>query len=59
MHMHTHEHISYVCVDGRIILKRILNRLGVSELESSVSGHGPVVDSYEHGNESSGSIKGG
>jgi hypothetical protein len=46
--------------DGSIILERILvNRVGTCGLDSSDSGQGRVVGPCEHGNEFSGSIKGG
>jgi hypothetical protein len=47
-------------VDGRIILKWILgNRMEGCGLDSSGSEYGPVAGSCKHGDEPSGSIKGG
>jgi hypothetical protein len=38
-------------VDGKIILKCTLNKLGGCGLDSSDSGEGPVAASCKHGNE--------
>jgi hypothetical protein len=48
-------------VDGRILLEWILQkyRLEMCEVDSSDSGQEPVACCCEHGNEPSGSIKGG
>jgi hypothetical protein len=49
-----------VDVDGRTILEWILgNRVGRCGLDSFGSGQEPVAGFHEHGNEASGSIKGG
>jgi hypothetical protein len=46
-------------VDGRIILEWILEKQGGRRLlDSTGSGQGPVIDSCEHGNGPSVSIKG-
>jgi hypothetical protein len=53
------EHLEDVGVDGRI-LEWILGKYGgMCVLDSSGSGYGPVVGCCEHGNEPSGSIRGG
>jgi hypothetical protein len=45
-------------VNGNILLDWILEkRVGGCGLDASGSGHGPLVDSCEHGNGPSGSIK--
>jgi hypothetical protein len=50
----------FILIDGRVILKWILGKLGLGcGLESSGSGQGPLASSCEQGNEPSGSVKGG
>jgi hypothetical protein len=44
-------------VDGRIILKLILEKKKGGELNLSVSGYGAMAGSFEHGNEPTGSLK--
>jgi hypothetical protein len=52
------DRLENIGVDGRIMLKRILNKLGGGcGLHSSGSGYGPVVGWCEHSNEPFGSIK--
>jgi hypothetical protein len=50
------DHVEDLGIDGRIILQCIL---GEYVLDSTGSGWGSVAGSCEHGNEPSGSIKGG
>jgi hypothetical protein len=44
-------------VDGKIIVKCILNEKGIGGMEYTGSGQGPVMGSCEHGNEPFGSIE--
>jgi hypothetical protein len=54
------EHSEVLVVDRKVILEWTFGKmLGAFGLESSGSGQGPVTGCCEHGNESSGSIKGG
>jgi hypothetical protein len=55
------DHAEDVGVCGKIILEWILgkNRVGTCQLDSRVSGEGPVTGSCGQDNEPSGSIKGG
>jgi hypothetical protein len=51
--------IEVLGVDRRIILEWILGRQDRKMQTEFGSGQGPVVGSYEHGNEPLGTIKGG